>query len=87
MPQKDLQWIKDLDYGQLKLMFDLVYFLDIEVLIDLCSAFVACMFKGRDIEEIYKEWNISHEITPEIEEELKKKHNYLFKDSSEGFPS
>lgn len=49
-------------------------YLDMKSLLDICLVSIACSFKDKNMEEIRKEYGITEQFTPEIEEKLKTDH-------------
>jgi hypothetical protein len=78
IPSKDYQFIKDLSIYELRILSEIAYFMNIEPIIEMTSAYIASLFKGKELEEISQEWGISMNITEDIEEDLKKKYIHLF---------
>ena len=46
-------------------------YLDMKCLMDICVVKIACNFKDKSIDDIKKEYGITEEFTPEVEESLK----------------
>eukprot|EP00331_Platyophrya_macrostoma_P022438 CAMPEP_0176451440 /NCGR_PEP_ID=MMETSP0127-20121128/27839_1 /TAXON_ID=938130 /ORGANISM="Platyophrya macrostoma, Strain WH" /LENGTH=174 /DNA_ID=CAMNT_0017839499 /DNA_START=44 /DNA_END=568 /DNA_ORIENTATION=+ len=55
-------------------------YLQSPVLFDYSCAYLACPFKTISIDELRQKYDIAEELTPEIEEQIKKDYPYLFKD-------
>jgi len=53
-------------------------YLQCQILFDYCCAFVASYFRDKTIDELKTEFNITEELTPELEEQIKKDNAYLF---------
>jgi S-phase kinase-associated protein 1 len=61
------------------LLFDLILaanYMNIQPLLDLACKKVASMIKGKNPEEIRKQFHIKNDFTPEEEEEIKKEHQW-----------
>ncbi len=67
-------------------------YLQCDSLFDYCLAFIACQFKGKtdsltfdepdlDIthEDLKQKYNITEELTEELEETIKNEHSYIFR--------
>jgi S-phase kinase-associated protein 1 len=48
--------------------------MDIKPILDLCCAKIAANFKGKSVDELKKQYNITADFTPEEEEKLKQEH-------------
>lgn len=80
IPSKDYQFIKELSLNELRILNEIAYFMNIEALIEMTSAYIASFFKGKELEEISQDWGINMNINDEIEADLKQKYNHLFQD-------
>mmetsp|Transcript_34997 Transcript_34997/g.68730 ORF Transcript_34997/g.68730 Transcript_34997/m.68730 type:complete len:181 (-) Transcript_34997:256-798(-) len=68
-----------------ELLFDLVLaanFMDIQGLLDLTSAKIASMIKGRSVEQIRTTFNIENDFSPEEEEAVRLENRWAFVDST-----
>ena len=75
-------------------------YLQCDALLDYCSAFMASQFKGmREIQreeiftlvdltfdELRRKYDITDDLTPEIEEQMKKDYGFIFRDLSSDQP-
>jgi len=76
----DNEFVTGFDDDGLLNVVNAANFLDIKPLVDICLAKIACMFKGKSIEDLRKEYQIEQEFTPELEEEIKKEYPWAFED-------
>ena len=53
-------------------------YLNIKNLLDLTCETVACMMKGKTVEEIRKKFNIKNDYTPQEGEEVRGKNQWAF---------
>jgi len=53
-------------------------YLQCGILFDYCCAFIAAQFRDITIEDLRQKYGITDELTPELEEQIKKEHQYLF---------
>jgi len=53
-------------------------YLQCSSLFDYCCAFIACQFRDLTIEELKQKYGVAEELTPELEEQIKKEHAFLF---------
>ena len=53
-------------------------YLSIKNLLDLTCETVACMMKGKTVEEIRKKFNIKNDYTPQEEEEVRGENQWAF---------
>ena len=53
-------------------------YLNIKNLLDLTCETVACMMKGKTVEEIRKKFNIKNDYTPQEEEEVRGENQWAF---------
>ena len=53
-------------------------YLSIKNLLDLTCETVACMMKGKTLEEIRKKFNIKNDYTPQEEEEVRGENQWAF---------
>lgn len=67
----DANFVNKLNEDQIIELITTTNFLDMRCLMDLCLAKIACKFKFLDVESVRKEYGITEEFTPEIEEKLK----------------
>lgn len=62
-----------------------VNYLDIKSILDLCLGYIATQFKGKDVEEIRREYRIEQEFTLEVEEQLKEEYPWALEESEDVF--
>lgn len=53
-------------------------YLNIKNLLDLTCETVACMMKGKTVEEIRKKFNIKNDYTPQEEEKVRGENQWAF---------
>lgn len=53
-------------------------YLNIKNLLDLTCETVACMMKGKTLEEIRKKFNIKNDYTPQEEEKVRGENQWAF---------
>jgi len=72
--------VKDHDEKQHELLIDVIMaanFLNVKELLDLTSACVASMIKGKTTEQIRALFNIENDFTPEEEEKIKEENRWV----------
>jgi len=57
-------------------------YLQCDALLDYCSAFMASQFKDLTFDELRRKYDITDDLTPEIEEQMKKEYGFIFRDLS-----
>jgi len=55
-------------------------YLQCDILFDYCLAFIASQFKDITPDDIKRKYNVTEEITEELEEKIKAEHPYIFRD-------
>ena len=56
-------------------------YLDVKGLLELCYAKIATLFKGKTVEELKERYNITEDLTPEMEERILKENPWITSDS------
>ncbi|CAG9332644.1 unnamed protein product [Blepharisma stoltei] len=67
----DINFVKNLTREQLIDLIQAARYLDVKSLLDICIATLAASFKGKEIDDINREFNIIEDFTFEEEEKLK----------------
>lgn len=57
-------------------------YMDAKGLFDLCCAKIATLFKGKTVEELKQRYNITEDLTPEMEEKILKENPWITSDSA-----
>lgn len=57
-------------------------YMDSRGLFDLCCAKIATMFKGKTVEELKARYNLTEDLTPEMEEKILKENPWITSDSA-----
>jgi len=57
-------------------------YMDAKGIFDLCCAKIATMFKGKTVEELKQRYNITEDLTPEMEEKILKENPWITSDSA-----
>jgi S-phase kinase-associated protein 1 len=79
----DLEFVSRFDNDALCEFYNLVDYLQISVLNELCAATIASWFKGKTPQQLKEQFNMPSDFTPEIEEQLKAKHPWAKDDYEE----
>jgi len=57
-------------------------YMDSKGIFDLCCAKIATLFKGKTVEELKQRYNITEDLTPEMEEKILKENPWITSDSA-----
>lgn len=57
-------------------------YMDSRGIFDLCCAKIATLFKGKTVEELKQRYNITEDLTPEMEEKILKENPWITSDSA-----
>ncbi len=57
-------------------------YMDSRGIFDLCCAKIATMFKGKTVEELKARYNLTEDLTPEMEEKILKENPWITSDSA-----
>lgn len=70
----DSSFIKQFSEEQLLELILVANYLDMKSLLELCNVVIATMFKNKSVEYFKQRYNIQQDLTPQVEEQLKKEY-------------
>ena len=74
----DIDFVKRFSMDQYNELMAAADFLNFTPVLDLMSAYIASQLRGKDVETLLQEWNVTHEFTPEEEDKLKQENPWAF---------
>lgn len=76
IPEWDAEFIENFNENEIIDLILATNYLDMKSLLDYCLIKIAAKFKDVTIEEVRKEYQITEEFTPEVEENLKIEYSW-----------
>mmetsp|Transcript_70288 Transcript_70288/g.81930 ORF Transcript_70288/g.81930 Transcript_70288/m.81930 type:complete len:173 (+) Transcript_70288:48-566(+) len=78
------KFFKSLSEDELGELMMASQYLQSQYLFDYACSFIACCFKDLTLEETKQKFEITEDITPDVEDQLKKEYGVIFKDLGQG---